>query len=781
MKIWLYGWVFSLSLWCTGAMGQQKPNYKVAEQFLPSVAGKFIYSKDIKANYVPNSDCFWFSHKTSQGTAYYWVDPRKKEQRPLFDNARMAEQINALTHKICDAKNINITPNFGEDKRYFTFFVNNVQLRYDMKTGVCSEVLKAQPDTTRKQKTPLPSKPHNPLAMQYSISTDRAYTAFCRGHNLYIRKGDEADSLARPVTTDGETYYSYSFNEVVEGDRLIATRASWLKDSHRLFIIREDNRGIGDLPVVASTGSGRPRLVHSIGGSGRYPMPGDKKVTQYELSLIDAETGTLTRVPIEKWKDQSLKLLKVSQDGHYLYLQRTRRTRDELDICRVDTETGEVKVILNEVCKPYFSDRLQDIHFINDDREFIWWSERTGWGHFYLYSAEGQLKGSVTAGDWLAEKIVRIDTARREVYLIGHGREKEMNPYYACLYKAELDGNGSVQLLTPEDANHNVTFSPSGEYFTDNFSRVDLAPRSVLRNRNGKLIRTLAEADLSTLLATGWRMPERFTVKAADGVTDLYGVMWKPIDFDSTRRYPVISYVYPGPQMEAVDINFTVTGNHNASLAQVGFIVVNFGHRGGSPLRDKAYRTYGYGNLREYPLADDKYGIEQLAKRHSYIDLERVGIFGHSGGGFMSASAICTYPDFYKVAVASSGNHDSNIYNLPWGETYHGVTQTVKGKDTVFTCKVPTVAEIAHRLRGHLLLITGDEDNNVHPGQTFRLAGALMDAGKNFDMYVLPGQGHAYKGTKDLFWRRKIWFYFAKHLLGDDQVENYEMDFYKYE
>ena len=328
MKIWLYGWVFSLSLWCTGAMGQQKLNYKVAEQFLPSVAGKFIYSKDIKANYVPNSDCFWFSHKTSQGTAYYWVDPRKKEQRPLFDNARMAEQINALTHKICDAKNINITPNFGEDKRYFTFFVNNVQLRYDMKTGVCSEVLKAQPDTTRKQKTPLPSKPHNPLAMQYSISTDRAYTAFCRGHNLYIRKGDEADSLARPVTTDGETYYSYSFNEVVEGDRLIATRASWLKDSHRLFIIRKDNRGIGDLPVVASTGSGRPRLVHSIGGSGRYPMPGDKKVTQYELSLIDAETGTLTRVPIEKWKDQSLKLLKVSQDGHYLYLQRTRRTRD---------------------------------------------------------------------------------------------------------------------------------------------------------------------------------------------------------------------------------------------------------------------------------------------------------------------------------------------------------------------------------------------------------------------------------------------------------------------
>lgn len=776
MKILLYGLVFSLSLWCTDTIGQQKPNYKAAEQFLPSVAGKYIYSKGVKPNYIPGSDCFWFSYKTSQGVAYYWVDPRKKEQRPLFDNARMAEQINVLTHKPCDAKNISISPNFQE-KGYFTFFANQVQLRYDMKTGVCSEVPKVKLDTMQNPKA---AKPYNPLAMQYSMSTDRAYVAFCRGHNLYLRKGDEADSLARPITTDGETYYTYSLNEVVQDNRLILTKASWLKGTHRLFVIREDNRGIGDLPVVTSISGDRPRFMGSIGGSG-YPMPGDKKVTQYELSLIDAETETLTQVPIEKWKDQNLKLLKVSQNGQYLYLQRTRRTRDELDICRVDTKTGEIKVILNEVCKPYFSDRMQSIHFINDDQEFIWWSERTGWGHFYLYSADGQLKGPVTAGNWLAEKIVRIDTARREVYLIGHGREKEMNPYYACLYKAELDGDGSVQLLTPEDANHNVTFSPSGEYFTDNFSRVDLAPHSVLRNRHGKLIRTLAEADLSTLLATGWRMPERFTVKAADGVTDLHGVMWKPIDFDSTRRYPVISYVYPGPQMEAVDIDFTITGNHNASLAQVGFIVVNLGHRGGSPLRDKAYHSYGYGNLRDYPLADDKYGIEQLAKRHSYIDLERVGIFGKSGGGFMSAAAICTYPDFYKVAVASSGNHDNNIYNLPWGETYHGVTQTVKGKDTVFTCKVPTVAEIAHRLRGHLLLITGDEDNNVHPGQTFRLAGALMDAGKNFDMYVLPGQSHAYKGTKDLFWRRKIWFYFAKHLLGDDRVENYEMDFYKYE
>lgn len=761
-------------LWSLALHGQERANYKAADQFLPSNAGSLIYSKEMKPSYLPGTDRFWFSYKTSQGTSYYLVDPRKKKMEPLFDNERMATQIAELTGKACDTVNLNINPIFEEGKEgEFTFWANQKQLRYDMKTRTCTEIPRQKPGNR-------PAKPYNPTAMMYSVSSDGAYVAFSKRHNVWLRRSDEPDSLARPLTTDGVKEFSYSDNEMDDNDRIFTTKAHWLKGTHRLFAIRVDNRGIGTLPVVSSS-FGRPRLVTSIGGD-KYIMPGDKRVPQYELSLLDAETGEVRKVDITKWQDQELKLLHVSADSRYLYLQRTRRTRDELDICRVDTETGEVTVILNEVCKPYFNDRNQSIAFINDDTEFIWWSERSGWGHYYLYSADGQLKSPVTAGEWMAEKIVRIDTARREVYVIGHGREEGMNPYYACLYKATLDGDGAVKLLTPEDANHHVEFSPSGDYFTDNFSRVDMAPRSVLRDKNGKLVRALAEADLSTLLATGWRMPERFTVKAADGKTDLYGVMWKPIDFDSTRKYPVISYVYPGPQMEAVDLDFTVTGNHNAALAQVGFIVVNFGHRGGSPLRDKAYRTYGYGNLRDYALADDKRGIEQLAERHPYIDLDRVGIFGHSGGGFMSAAAICAYPGFYKAAVASSGNHDSNIYNRAWGETFHGVTQTVKGADTVFTCKIPTTAELAPKLQGHLLVITGDEDNNVHPGQSLRLVSALIDAGKNFDMLVLPGQGHQYKGAKDLFWRRKIWFYFAKHLLGDDRADYYtNMEDYKKE
>lgn len=746
--------------------GQQKANYKLADKYLVSKMGGVVFSREVKPNYLPGSEQFWYSFKTSQGCDYYLVDPKSKKQRLLFDRQDLAAQVCEITKMTFNVRDLNITPIFAENGKSFSFMVNGVTINYDLVSGKCS--LLPLPDGKGGSR-----QPYNRRASMYSYAPDSSYLVFSKGHNIWLRRHHEPDSLARRVTDDGVENFSYSDDETGEGSKIFTTKARWLKGTRRLFVIREDNRGIGALLVVSSIGGGRPRPVTSISGGGKYVMPGDKKVTRYELSLIDAEAERVMKVALDKWKDQSVKLLYVTRDSRYLYVQRTRRTCDELDVCRVNTETGEVTVVLNEVCKPYFSDRYQSITFFNDDREFIWWSERTGWGHYYLYSADGEFRGCITSGDWMAEKIVRLDTNKREIYVIGHGREKEMNPYYACLYKAALNGDGQVDLLTPEDANHNVVMSPSGKYFVDNYSRVDLAPRSVLRDKNGKLICDLAEADLSALYAMGWKMPERFTVKAADGVTDLYGVMWKPFDFDSTRSYPVISYVYPGPQQEAMDLNFTATGNHNAALAQVGFIVVNMGHRGGSPLRDKAYRTHGYGNLRDYALADDKHGLEQLAVRYPFIDIDRVGIFGHSGGGFMSAAAICTYPGFYKAAVASSGNHDNNMYNQSWGETFHGVTQVVKGNDTTFTCKIPTNMELVKNLRGHLLLITGDEDNNVHPGQTLRLADALLKAGKNFEIFVLPGQGHFYRGAADLFWRRKIWFHFAKYLLGDYSADNF--------
>ena len=334
-----------------------------------------------------------------------------------------------------------------------------------------------------------------------------------------------------------------------------------------------------------------------------------------------------------------------------------------------------------------------------------------------------------------------------------------------------------------------------------------MVPKAVLRDNLGNIIMDLETADLSQLYKTGWKMPQTITVKAKDGVTDLYGVMYKPFNFDSTRKYPVISYVYPGPQTESVPYAFTVSGGKNIALAQLGFIVVNFGHRGGSPMRSNYYHTFGYNDLRDYALADDKYGIEQLADMYKFIDLNKVGIYGHSGGGFMSTAAILSFPDFYKVAVSSSGNHDNNIYNQWWGETHNGVTEVdkkvkTKGevkdstrkevKDSIkkevkdstkkeeikisFKGEVGKNQDLAKNLKGYLLLVTGDVDNNVHPGNTLRVVDQLIKANKRFDFMMLPGQRHGY-ATSTAYFDRMMWYYFAEHLLGDYRTNVELLDF----
>ncbi len=277
----------------------------------------------------------------------------------------------------------------------------------------------------------------------------------------------------------------------------------------------------------------------------------------------------------------------------------------------------------------------------------------------------------------------------------------------------------------------------------------------------------LETADLSLLFAAGYQFPEPYTVKADDGITDLYGVLYKPFDFDSTLQYPPIEYVYPGPQTEAVGKSFSSSMDRTDRLAQFGFIVVTIGNRGGHPARSKWYHNFGYGNLRDYGLADKKYAAEQLADRHPFIDLDKVGIFGHSGGGFMSTAAMLVYPDFFKAAVSSSGNHENNIYNRWWSEKHHGVKEEVNDKGaTVFKYAIDKNPDIAANLKGKLLITTGDIDNNVHPAATIRMANALIKANKRFDFFVFPGQRHGYGEMNEYFFLAKGGLLFCEHLLG---------------
>ncbi len=756
--------VFLLFCGFSGLVFGQKADFRKAEKFRK--AASEVGSLNVRPHFLKDKDQFWFSYRTSEGTRWYWVDPARKVKRLLFDNEYMAQELTKFTTKPYSVKSLPLKDlEFKKDGKTLKFIVDEFNYEYDINSRQL-----VQKDSVK------PPKREEHWGI---YSPDSAYIVFARKHDLYLMKTGDKDSVEIRITHDGEPFYSYASNERDTSSRRTWASARWFKDSKRFYVVRSDNRKVKDLWVI-NVLSGRPNLE-----TYRYSMPGDKDIAQRELFVFDVDSLKQVKIATEKWPDQSLSVLHAGKNSDKIYFQRKRRTCDEIDICYADTRTGACKVLINEKSKPYFNDQLYHLSILEEGKDLIWWSERTGWGHFYHYDGEGNLKNAITSGNWVAGKMVRIDTVGRTVYFEGYGREEGRNPYYAGVYKASLDEEG-VRLLTPEDANHRVEMSESAKYMVDNFSRVDLEPRSVLRDNKGRVLMELAEPDLKRIYEMGWKMPERFTVKARDGVTDLYGVMWKPVDFDSTKKYPVISYVYPGPQTEAVPFDFTVSGGNNMALAQLGFVVVNFGHRGGSPMREKWYHTYGYNNLRDYALADDKYGIEQLADRYPFIDLTKVGIFGHSGGGFMSTAALCTYPDFYTAAVSSSGNHDNNIYNLWRGETHHGVKEiketvkdSVKGDREVstFRSKIAPNADLARNLKGHLLLVTGDMDNNVHPGNTLRMANALIQAGKNFDLVILPGQRHGYQGKASEFYQRKMWFHFAKYLLGDSSADDfYEID-----
>ena len=687
----------------------------------------------------------------------------KSGKRLLFDNDELVAQISKETRKAYNSKDLSLQSiEFDKKERSFTFEFDGAKYRYTVKTGKVEKIDSLQPWSGRES------------WMKYS--PDSLYILYCKNHNLYVmgNKDKGQDSTEVQLTFDAEKNFTFA-KEMDDSDGEVETVAEWFKDSKKIYAVREDARKVKDLYLVNSLSQPRPTLK-----TYKYDMPGDKEISQSELLVIDVETKKITKFNIDRWQDQYFEVLYVSKDSERIYFERTNRAYNEKELCVINVLTGEVKVLIHEVDKPFMDFKMVSISFLNDGKDIVYRSERSGWGHYYLYDGEGNLKNEITSGDWVAGPICEIDTVGRALYFYALGKDENIDPYYYTLCRASLDKPNSVEQLTFDNVTHAVDWSKTFNYFIDTYQRVDLEPHVVLRNRHGKKIMDLEKADISRIKEMGWKAPERFKVKAADGVTDLYGVMWKPFDFDSTKHYPIISSVYPGPFYEYVPTQFDFIHGRNTQLAQLGFIVIAVGHRGGSPMRGKYYHTYGFGNLRDYPLADDKYAIEQLADRYPYIDATRVGIFGHSGGGFMATAAICTYPDFYKAAVSAAGNHDNYIYNKWFTETHNGATEekkvvkdSVNGDRTEYTYKfrVNTNINLAKNYKKGLLLVTGDMDDNVHPAHTYRMIDALIKAGKNFDMLVLPGQDHGFSGAAELFFERKLWAHFAKYLLGDSSAD----------
>ena len=798
--------LLGLALQAMPSVAQERlPEYLQAEKFTREKLNTMLFSTKVDPHWFPTGNDFWFEYKTSEGTSWYVVDPDVRRKTPLFDRDELASQLTEIVHDPFEARHLPIQNlKVKEDGRTFTFEVTSSQDKKPKKDDKKKadtpekEVFYFSYDYPTRKLTLLTEEAKEPKRLDWaSVSPDGQTVVYAKDCNLYrmsiadYRKAqkDEKDSTIVEIqlTKDGSEHFGYGIPySILNTDTLCNGKRRgvwgyWSPDSKHFVTVVTDERKVKDLWVINSTASPRPTLE-----TYRYQMPGEMDAPEDHLYIFDMTTNTRKEIRTAAWKNQTLMLenrpyqMKERDaefipdvwqgDNNRFFLTRSSRDLHRIDVCTYTIGQDSIVPIVKERMNTYQETR--PIQVFNGGKEFIQWSERDGWAHLYLYDDQGNLKNRITKGPWHVERVVKVDPATRTIYFTANGREANENPYYEHLYKVNADGSG-LKLLTEGEYFHEIDMDDDARFIVDNYSRVNTVPNAVLIDRNGNKVMDLQESDFSQLFAAGYQFPELFTVKAADGVTDLYGVMYKPYNFDSTKVYPIVDYVYPGPQVEAVYYPFTRMSVRTDRLAQAGFIVISVGQRGGHPSRSKWYHNYGYGNMRDYPLADHKAAVEQLAARYKYIDIDRVGIHGHSGGGFMSTAAILQYPDFYKAAVSCAGNHDNRIYNRWWSETHHGVKEEITEKgDTTFVYKIATNPEIAKQLKGHLMLVHGDIDNNVHPANTIRVVDALIRANKRFEMLILPGQRHGFGDMDEYFYWRMVDF-FSRWLNGkaEDSVD----------
>lgn len=802
----------ALTLLAVSGMAQSRqermvrtPNYELAERFSAKRIGQMVFSTSVRPVWFRNGDKFLYAWKTSDGTQYYIADPKAGKTEPVFDMDKLAMQITEIMRDPFDAKhlpisNISIDP---ENDGILKFDIKSTKEKTDTTGKATGEKLtyhfryeiagkKLTYDTAdKKEKYP----------DWANVSPDGLTGVYMKNSNLFymdtlnLRKAaeDPKDStlVEHRITSDGYKDFCYGINnysgntETDTTKRVFPSELVWSPDSRHIAVMRWDMAPLKDFWVINSLTQPRPTLE-----TYKYQMPGEPGPKGH-LYVFSTSDWTSRQVKINAFKDQDLIMqpdVRTTDDqfdefygsrwlgdDNGFYLTRMSRDLKRMDICYVGVDSDSTRTVISERMNTYVESR--QTRLLDGGRKMIHWSERNGWANLYLYNADGTLIRNLTEGAYHVDDVLAVNEKDGYVLFRACGKEKGENPYQMHVYRVSLQG-GEPKMLDIPDMNIDAIASDDGKYFIANYSRVDYKPASALFDAAGKKVCDLGEADFSLLFAAGYKFPERFKVKAADGITDLYGAIYKPFDFDSTKVYPICDYVYPGPQVEANNISWSRGFTRTDRLAQLGFIVITVGNRGGHPDRSKWYHNYGYGNLRDYGLEDQKYAIQQLGARYSWIDLNRVGIHGHSGGGFMSTAAMLKYPDFFKAAVSCAGNHDNSIYNRWWSEQHHGITEKVEAGDTTFVYSIETNPEIASNLKGHLMLVHGDIDNNVHPANTIRVVNALIRANKRFDMLILPGQRHGFGDMNEyFFWRMAD--YYCEWLMGSskrDEVNIKEMN-----
>lgn len=738
-------------------------DYARAERMLAPTIFPLVSGTANPPTWLPDGR-FWYRGTTKDGATFYLVDPVKKTRAPAFDQAKVAAALATASGTMVNAAR----PPFGSfdlssDGASITVTLAGKRWTCDRSGTSCNAA-----------SAPAEAPPNS------STSPDSSTAVFIRDYNLWAR--DLKSGTETQLTTDGIKDFGYATNNAgwVHSDSPVLT---WSDDSRRIATFQHDSRGVRDM-VLAGTNPGAPTLQ-----SWKYPLPGDSAVFHISRVSIDLPAAGGPRVvrfqmPPDAHRstvsdhvacdDGNICDVQWYPDGSHLAFISSSRDHKDAWLRVADATTGAVREILHETSKTQIGDASLPEHLwhvLPASNEVIWWSERDNWTQLYLYDLQtGALKNRITTGEGNVTQLVRIDEKARQIWFTANGREPGRDPYFQHLYRIGFDGKGLV-LLTPEVANHIVSVSPDGRYFVDTYSTPDTPPVTVLRDKSGKLVLELERADISRLLASGWKPPTPVRVKARDGQTDIYGLLYTPSNLDSTKKYPIINHIYPGPQAGSVGPRsfFPARGDDQA-LAELGFIVVELDGMG-TPGRSKAFHDYYYGHMDDNTIPDQVAGMKELAKTYAFIDIDKVGIWGHSGGGFATASAMFNAPDFFKVGIAESGNHDNRVYEDDWGERYQGL-QTTAADSAGYAAEANQTH--AANLKGKLFLIHGMMDDNVPPYNTQLVVNALMKAGKDFDLIMLPDARHGY-GKDSAYIMRRRWDYFVQNLQGNIPPKEYQI------
>ena len=741
-------------------------DYAQAEKFMDYNVNPLAYKGQVNAQWLDDGR-FWYREVDKSGISYVVVNPSRSSRGQLVDQEKLAAALKNSAEAHVDAHHLLLSDiSLTDGDRVLTFTMRGVTYQCDLRAAYTCKVLSG--GSSRNEAASMP-----PL----TLSPDKKLGAFIRDWNLWVR--DLATGAETQLTTDGVKDFGYATDNAgwKHSDDAILL---WSPDAKKIATFQQDQRKDGEEYLVPITNT-HPELK-----AWKYPLVGDKNVTMIERVIIDVPARKVIRLKMPPDQHRSTLCDDIACDGdvfadvewspdekHLAFVSTSRDHKQEW-VRVADAETGDVREVMTDTAPKFYESGNGKInwHYLPESNELLWFSEQDDWGNLYLYDlTTGKLKNQITHGPGDVTQVLYIDKKARVIYFVGVGKETDRDPYFEHFYRVKFDGSG-LKLLTPENADHRIRVSRDGRYFTDTYSTPTQPQVTVVRDGDGRMVMDVAKQDIAPLVAAGWKPLIPIKVKGRDGTTDLYGFMFEPTHFDASKKYPIINYVYPGPQIGSCGgREFRAAHRDMQALAELGFVVVCIDGMG-TPFRSKSFHAAYYGDLGDNTIPDQVAGMQDLAKQYPFIDLDRVGIWGHSGGGNATGAALLHYPDFFKVGIAESGNHDQRDYEDDWAEKWAGLE--VKNADGTSNYDSQANQNYAKNLKGHLLLAHGTMDDNVPPSNTLLLVDALIRANKDFDLLMLPNVPHGY-GPDSQYMMRRRWDYFVRYLAGGIPPHEYQM------